>query len=85
MGLGSDHTDKHDRVGRPDTIPYDGRNLPQRAKYDLYIEQVSGKVSTIGRSDAFSSTGPALSHPGKACLMCKLCRTSLVACTRLLR
>ena len=25
---------------RPGTLPVDGRNLPQRSKYDLYIEQV---------------------------------------------
>ncbi|KAJ9634404.1 hypothetical protein H2204_006229 [Knufia peltigerae] len=33
----------------PDTIPYDGRNLPQRANYDLYIEQLNGTSFVTSR------------------------------------
>ncbi|GAD98612.1 homogentisate 1,2-dioxygenase, putative [Paecilomyces variotii No. 5] len=38
----------------PDTIPRDGRNLPQRANYDLYIEQLNGTTFVTCRKDMFN-------------------------------
>ncbi|KAJ5217939.1 homogentisate 1-2-dioxygenase [Penicillium cinerascens] len=46
----------------PDTIPNDGRNLPQRAKYDLYIEQLNGTSFVTCRKNMFNVIRPACAH-----------------------